>query len=78
MGRKRQKLSNLYVRFNRVCQICGEKCTRKEASREHVVRRADGGAGTRDNVVLAHKKCNWLKGQADEIDKIMKGITPDD
>ena len=33
-------------------------CEVVDASREHLVRLADGGSGDDNNVVLAHKKCN--------------------
>lgn len=55
-----QQLRRIYRRDNGICQLCGEPCSVPDASREHVVRLADGGSSDDSNVVLAHKKCNLL------------------
>lgn len=58
-----------------VCYLCGEKCNPKDyrvvdgafisgetyPSIDHVVALANGGLHTRENVKLAHFKCNWIK-----------------
>lgn len=46
-----QQLHRIYRRDNGICQ-------KSDASREHVVRLADGGSSDDDNIILAHKLCN--------------------
>ena len=53
-----QQLRRIYRRDNGICQLCGQPCAVVDASREHVVRLADGGSSDDDNIILAHKTCN--------------------
>lgn len=61
-----RSLSSLYQRFNGLCHWCGKKCERMttrvhaplQASRDHVIRKADGGTNHSSNLVLACKRCN--------------------
>jgi Restriction endonuclease len=52
------QLRRIYLRDNGICQLCGQPCQKSDASREHVVRLADGGSSDDDNIILAHKTCN--------------------
>ncbi|GGL92785.1 GmrSD restriction endonuclease domain-containing protein [Micromonospora yangpuensis] len=40
------------------CRICGARLPLSAASFDHIVRRADGGSGTRENAQLTHPYCN--------------------
>lgn len=55
-------LKVLYIRDDGVCQICDQACSREDASIDHIVPIARGGAHTWDNVQLAHLLCNIRKG----------------
>lgn len=44
------------------CAICRGKVTRENWSLDHVVPLSKGGAHTYANVVLAHRRCNSLRG----------------
>jgi|SRR6185369_338014 len=59
---QRRQLNRIYVRDRGICQICGKKCPRDEASRDHIKSpilcktRAEANSDT--NVQLAHMICN--------------------
>jgi 5-methylcytosine-specific restriction endonuclease McrA len=53
---------NVYARDKGSCQYCGHKVARHEATYDHVVPRAQGGATHWDNVVIACVPCNQRKG----------------
>ena len=55
-------LDVLYERDKGICQICHKRCTRKQASREHVIPLSKDGTHSWQNVVLAHIRCNSKKG----------------
>lgn len=55
-------LDILFKRDEGVCQLCHQPCSRKLASRDHIVPIARGGMHCYDNVQLAHKACNSYKG----------------
>lgn len=61
-GSQKINLDILYERDNRECQICHKKCQRKDASRDHVIPRSEGGEDSYQNCVLAHLRCNTSKG----------------
>jgi 5-methylcytosine-specific restriction endonuclease McrA len=44
------------------CYLCGEFVTRKTVSMDHVIPVSRGGNHTRENLRLAHSRCNSLKG----------------
>lgn len=65
MGRRVQQA--LLSRDNNICHYCGEKTVRTvghplQATTEHVVPRAFGGANNLDNYVLACTTCNGIRG----------------
>lgn len=73
---------DMYKHFKGVCQICGERFSRKHMSIEHVFARVNGGTNHDFNKTLTCKPCNNQKG-SDEgwIDKdgnLLKGITARD
>jgi len=53
---------NVYARDRGKCQYCAQKLNRQEATFDHVVPRAQGGATGWDNVVIACVPCNQRKG----------------
>jgi hypothetical protein len=55
-------LARLYARDGGTCSLCGEWVPRDQASRDHVRPQSLGGADTHENVRLAHRRCNELKG----------------
>lgn len=55
-------LEEVYRRDEGVCHLCNEHVEFKEASRDHVNPRANGGRTTFANIKLAHKKCNSHRG----------------
>lgn len=45
-----------------ICQICNKRInSAKEFSLDHIIPKSKGGSGARENLQLAHKKCNELK-----------------
>lgn len=57
----RYSFDNVYARDNGQCQYCGRHVSRNEATREHVVPRAQGGVTSFENVVTACIPCNEQK-----------------
>lgn len=57
----RYSFDNVYSRDNGECQYCGVFVPRGKATREHVVPRAQGGATSWENVVVACDDCNARK-----------------
>lgn len=55
-------LEVLAIRDNWICHICGKKVTRKNWSRDHLIPVIYGGHHTWDNIALAHRRCNSLRG----------------
>ena len=47
-----------------LCGICGEWVQPRHVSIDHKVPLSKGGTHTRDNVQLAHLKCNKIKGSS--------------
>lgn len=74
MGRKNQSsyyskpLARIHADFHGICALCGEYVEIEDASRDHIVPRAKGGGNGRDNIQLAHKSCNNLKGDIEYPD----------
>ena len=64
LGRRKPPLSklNLLARDEFCCQYCKLILTRKDATVDHVVPRAQGGMTSWDNVVIACNPCNRRKG----------------
>lgn len=70
------KLSDLYLKFDGICWLCGEKCEwtdgywknnafhtgKRYPSQDHVIPLAKGGEDTWENSRLAHVSCNSKKG----------------
>jgi 5-methylcytosine-specific restriction endonuclease McrA len=52
----------LYKRDKGICQLCLKRCTREDASRDHVIPISEGGEHSYKNCVLAHLRCNSSKG----------------
>lgn len=52
---------NVYGRDGYRCQYCGEKCSMKELTYDHVVPRSQGGKTTWTNIVSACVECNAKK-----------------
>lgn len=55
------QLNRVYVRDNGICYICGCSLTRAEATRDHVIPLALGGAKWDNNVKLCCSPCNTKK-----------------
>jgi 5-methylcytosine-specific restriction endonuclease McrA len=51
----------IYLRDKGICQLCFKKCSRKEATRDHVIPVSKGGPHSFQNIVLAHNRCNAAK-----------------
>lgn len=52
----------IYERDNGVCHLCGYAVQRKDASRDHVKPRSQGGRSKFQNFRLAHNFCNSRRG----------------
>mgnify|MGYP000862721279 CR=1 FL=1 len=62
-GRQRKRLTDvIYQRDAACCHLCGRPVRRADASVDHVIPSSKGGASTLDNLRLAHKRCNFAKG----------------
>ena len=62
MKRPRLSSGTIYERDQGVCQYTGRKLPRRDLNLDHVVPRARGGRDTFENIVLADKRINTLKG----------------
>jgi hypothetical protein len=68
LGQKNQSsyyskpITRIHADFNGICALCGGYVELKDASRDHIIPRSEGGGNGRDNIQLTHKKCNNLKG----------------
>lgn len=76
-----KSLLKLYKRDNGICYICGDKCNYEDyivkdgtiicgdyyPSIEHVIPLCKGGTDNWDNIRLAHRKCNNLKGTKQKV-----------
>jgi 5-methylcytosine-specific restriction endonuclease McrA len=62
-GPMRVKFSrtNVYSRDNRECQYCGEPCSLKDLTLDHVVPKSMGGRTTWNNIVSCCRDCNTKK-----------------
>lgn len=59
---KMQIKSDLWDRDGQVCYLCNENMTYRQATIDHVIPLAKGGADNMTNYKLAHPKCNLEKG----------------
>lgn len=66
-----RQLRRIFIRERGVCFYCGKATwlksagnghTRDMATREHLIRRCDGGPDTDENIVLACHDCNTTRG----------------
>jgi len=55
-------LAQIHSDFKGICALCGRYVELKDASRDHIVPRSQGGGNGRDNIQLTHKRCNNMKG----------------
>ncbi len=53
---------NIFTRDQYVCQYCGIKLNRNNATIDHIIPKSRGGDSTWENSVTACKKCNCKKG----------------
>ena len=63
--------SELRVRDGGDCYLCGRFITRRSVSMDHVIPVSRGGNYTRENLRLAHARCNGIKG-----DRLLCEIDP--
>lgn len=62
-GTQRKRITDLiYSRDGMVCSLCHLPVRREDASVDHVVPLSKGGPSTMDNLRLAHRRCNFAKG----------------
>lgn len=62
-GRQRKRLTDLiYQRDAGRCHLCGRLVRRADASVDHVIPSSKGGPSTMNNLKLAHRSCNFAKG----------------
>jgi 5-methylcytosine-specific restriction endonuclease McrA len=59
--------SNVFLRDDHTCQLCGERPGIYNLSLDHVVPRSKGGKTTWTNIVTACKPCNSSKGNDETI-----------
>ena len=53
---------NLYSRDKGQCQYCGIRLFLQDATHDHIVPKDRGGQRTWENIVIACKSCNQIKG----------------
>jgi 5-methylcytosine-specific restriction endonuclease McrA len=58
------RLRALWLRDDKTCHLCGRFVSLLEASADHVVPRSKGGHRTPENIRLAHRDCNVVRGDA--------------
>jgi hypothetical protein len=59
---RRRMLPIVLDRDGYICQICGEPVLPEELSLDHVYPKSRGGAHTKENLRVVHKRCNSKKG----------------
>lgn len=74
---RRALRKRLMKKQNARCHWCGGKMSKKPrigkkdnpnyATFEHLERRRDGGTFKKDNIVLAHQKCNHRREELDQM-----------
>ena len=55
-------LEKLWRRYHGLCWLCGLAVPLAEATRDHKVPKSRGGSNRIDNIALAHRACNELRG----------------
>lgn len=55
-------LDYLYEKAKGICYVCKKRCSRTQASREHVIPRSIGGSDEESNLTISHKRCNSKRG----------------
>lgn len=53
--------SNIYKRDNYICQYCGDPCTEKQLTLDHIIPKSMGGRTTWTNIASACMNCNTKK-----------------
>jgi hypothetical protein len=59
------KLIDLFTKQKGVCWLCDKSMNLDAASRDHIVPKSKGGRGGYQNLRLAHRLCNSLRGSID-------------
>lgn len=54
--------NEILLRDGYKCHICGRRVAKKDVSFDHLIPVSKGGAHRRDNVAIAHLKCNLKRG----------------
>lgn len=62
---ERVSYAAIFERDSGVCYLCGITTTPETLSFDHVIPFYKGGSHTADNIRVAHRRCNELKGTAD-------------
>ena len=66
----------LIAKHGMVCALCGKPIeSEEELTVDHIIPRAMGGATTYENCQLAHKECNFRKGNKYVDPEIVKNNT---
>lgn len=62
-GSQRAALTDkVYDRDGGVCHICRLHVRREDASLDHLVPQSRGGVSVEENLALAHRRCNYSRG----------------
>lgn len=62
-GVQRARLTDkIYERDQGVCHICRLAVRREDASLDHLVPQSHGGLSVEENLALAHRTCNYSRG----------------
>lgn len=62
-GAQRSEITDLiYERDRGVCHLCRLAVRREDASVDHLIPEARGGESTLSNLALAHRRCNYSRG----------------
>lgn len=60
---RREQIERIGDRDRWLCHLCRRKVSRKNATRDHLIPRADGGTWADENLALAHMRCNSRRGR---------------
>lgn len=72
--KKRKRRQQIYDLSGGECFYCGRVIAFKEATIDHIVPKSKGGSWRLENLVLACRKCNRIKGQIENIDEAVRKI----
>lgn len=61
-ARRRELIAMVRERDGSLCHLCGLYVSEDDESADHIVPVSQGGSSSVDNLALAHRRCNYARG----------------